>query len=113
MATTRGTSPVPSPCSVPGCDRPVKARGLCNGHYQRWLKEGDVLADVPLGELKTRREPAQCSVPGCDRPVRARGLCNGHYQRLMTHEDVQADRPLGGGAAGPRPECSVSGWHRS
>lgn len=27
-------------CSVEGCDRPVKARGLCNRHYKRWLAQG-------------------------------------------------------------------------
>src|SRR5690606_5338709 len=25
----------PSTCSVPGCDRPVRGRGLCRGHYYR------------------------------------------------------------------------------
>lgn len=31
-------------CVVAECDRPVlvKSRGLCSGHYQRWLKRGTV-----------------------------------------------------------------------
>lgn len=29
-------------CTVPDCCRPHKARGLCNLHYQRVRKHGDV-----------------------------------------------------------------------
>jgi hypothetical protein len=25
----------PSPCSVAGCDKPVRGRGLCRSHYDR------------------------------------------------------------------------------
>lgn len=28
-------------CSLPRCDHPVKARGLCNRHYLAWKKYGD------------------------------------------------------------------------
>ena len=27
-------------CSVPGCDRPAKCRGICNTHYQRLRRTG-------------------------------------------------------------------------
>ncbi len=32
-------------CAVAGCERPVhvESRGLCNAHYQRWLRHGDPL----------------------------------------------------------------------
>ena len=30
-------------CSIDGCNRPIKARGLCNGHYKRQVKHGDPL----------------------------------------------------------------------
>ena len=28
-------------CSVDGCPKPVKARGWCNSHYQRWRLKGE------------------------------------------------------------------------
>lgn len=28
-------------CNVNGCDRPIKARGLCAMHYPRWRRTGD------------------------------------------------------------------------
>jgi HNH endonuclease len=31
-------------CSIPGCGRPVRARGWCNKHWFRWYKKGDPLA---------------------------------------------------------------------
>lgn len=35
-------------CSVPICTRPAHIRGLCDPHYLRLRRHGDVLADVPL-----------------------------------------------------------------
>ena len=32
-----------SVCTVPDCDRPVKARGWCQKHYERWRRFGDPL----------------------------------------------------------------------
>lgn len=28
-------------CTVEGCDRPMRARGWCTRHYQRWQRHGD------------------------------------------------------------------------
>lgn len=42
-----------SPCSIDGCDRPVRARGWCAMHYLRWITKGD----VGCAEPKTRRTP--------------------------------------------------------
>lgn len=35
------------PCSVEGCDRVVKARGMCSKHYQRLCRGADVTAILP------------------------------------------------------------------
>jgi hypothetical protein len=56
-------------CEIGGCDRPVRHRGLCNGHYLRWNK----LDRPELAEFKAelgppqmgRRELDSCTVPGC------------------------------------------------
>lgn len=28
-------------CSFPGCNKPIRTRGWCSSHYQRWLRSGD------------------------------------------------------------------------
>jgi len=36
------------PCIVLGCDRLSVAKGLCDGHYQRWRKGGKFRPEIPL-----------------------------------------------------------------
>jgi hypothetical protein len=36
------------PCSSKGCDKPSRSLNYCRGHYQRFIKYGDTLADKPL-----------------------------------------------------------------
>jgi hypothetical protein len=59
-------------CSQERCGRPVKARGLCNAHYQ----------------VERRGSLGECSVDGCPKPVQARALCGMHYRRLVVEGDV-------------------------
>jgi hypothetical protein len=66
-------------CSIPGCGHPPLTRGWCNGHYRRWLRTGDVQADVPLKETQSRE--GHCEGPECDRPIYALRLCKGHYEQ--------------------------------
>ena len=37
-----------SPCSVEGCERPIKGRQLCDAHRARLIQYGDVRADDPI-----------------------------------------------------------------
>ncbi len=75
-------------CTVTGCDRPHRARGLCTTHYARVYRYGwpDPLTppppppDVP---------PLPCHANGCDRHAVARTLdfgplCGLHRQRVLT-----------------------------
>lgn len=49
-----------STCSVAGCERQRRGRGLCSGHYQRLVKHGDVDASRPLIQKQHRFD---CPVP--------------------------------------------------
>ena len=76
IATVVGT------CAAADCDRPVKARGLCNAHYKRWRLT--VGSDEVHRHVRT---DGTCSVDGCDRPHEARGFCELHYRRWRAHGD--------------------------
>ena len=77
-------------CAVAGCERQAVSRGWCHGHYQRWARIGDVLADRPLG----RQVNGRCSAPECERDAIARQLCRTHYRRLLTTGDAKPDVPV-------------------
>lgn len=62
-------------CTIPGCDRPYRARGWCATHYARWAKGRDPLAEP------VRWKGISCSEDGCERPVKGRGKCSLHWQR--------------------------------
>lgn len=78
----------PRSCAVDGCDRDVKTRGWCHGHYQRWYRHGDVRADIPL------RAAGPCEIPSCGRQRYARGLCATHYKRMLATGDARAEEPI-------------------
>ena len=77
-------------CSIESCDRNAYARELCQPHYKRLRRHGDVFADLPIGRVQR-----VCSVAICSQPADGRGLCHGHYQRWQRTGDAQEDVPLG------------------
>jgi hypothetical protein len=88
-------------CSIPDCDRPVKCRALCAGHYSRLLRKGT----TGSAELWDRqRKP--CVIDGCDRLARAYSLCTGHRSRAG-RGDLRPDVPLG-----VRAPLTYSGVHQ-
>jgi len=66
-------------CSVEGCTRPYRTKGMCGLHYER-MRSG-----CPLSTPVHRRDPKKvCNVEGCDTLVGrwgARGMCRSHYRR--------------------------------
>ncbi len=57
-------------CTVAGCKRAYRAKGLCFFHYKKWRR----------GELEKR--PARydtCAKPECKKKVVGHGLCQEHY----------------------------------
>jgi len=84
-------------CSVPGCNRPHHARGLCQKHYDEFRKK-DRRARR-LARAGGGNRVRVCSVPGCNRPHHARGYCKLHYARFTKTGRAVPDAP----AAPPDP----------
>jgi hypothetical protein len=58
-------------CSVQGCKRAYRAKGLCFFHYKKWRRS----------ELEgSPRRWVACSKPDCKKKVSAHGLCEEHFQ---------------------------------
>lgn len=70
-------------CSVEGCDKPYKTRGLCNKHYGRFYRTGN-----PLGVEGMPPKPVlSCKVEGCTNKYRCSGYCGMHYNRFRANGD--------------------------
>lgn len=66
-------------CHLDGCDRPLKASGLCASHHERRRVHGEDFDRSPI--KKRKASIATCQVDGCSRSAYARGLCQGHHDR--------------------------------
>lgn len=62
-------------CSIPGCEKPVEARGWCNKHYWRWRRNGDPLA-------------GRASVASATETMA--GEARGYYERIVLNHDIDA-----------------------
>lgn len=79
-------------CSIPGCEKPIKGRGWCNAHLQRWYRHGSPDAEAPLRQ----RVPPVCGVLGCGKRNFVGGYCKGHYKRLRKYGNPLAGRTPNG-----------------
>lgn len=81
------------PCEVAGCNgvTGVKgtARGLCDKHYTRFMKFGDV--SVSLVDRENKAEI--CSVDGCAKPRVSKGYCVAHWSKFNKYGDPQHVHP--------------------
>jgi integrase len=91
------------PCRVEDCPRSARGKGLCPGHYLRWVEEGrgDLDAFAVSTDIRWRRQRpnAVCRVDACGYGVAAIGLCQLHFQRW--HRGGRAE--LAGWLADPPP----------
>jgi hypothetical protein len=96
-AKTRKKAPAPKgggkkTCSVTGCKRAYRAKGLCFFHYRKWRR----------GELEGRPERYKtCSKPDCKKKVVAHGLCQEHYDAWKKAR--LSAKLAGAAAAAPAP----------
>ncbi len=68
-------------CSVEGCGRDSRAKGMCKLHYERVHK------GIPLtGRPKIIK---RCSVEGCKNPFHSKGFCAVHYARWVKHGSTE------------------------
>ena len=78
-------------CLVDGCERPRRAKGWCEMHWQRWRATGDP------GPVEAKRvssyDGQACAVEGCEAEAVSGGLCNAHYLRFRKHGDPLAGKP--------------------
>jgi hypothetical protein len=57
-------------CTVQGCKRAYRAKGLCFFHYKKWRR----------GELEQRSPRyVTCAKPDCKKKVVGHGLCQEHF----------------------------------
>lgn len=91
-------------CKHGGCDKRIKALGLCSFHYYR-LKAGASL-DAPKWFA---RGPLECSIEECVEDAIARKLCQVHYRRLMSGRDMGAPivKQKPNGVPESTLECSI------
>lgn len=72
-------------CLVEGCDRVAHTAGLCQGHYDRRRRYGD----VGPAEFRPITPGRRCSISACARKHYAHGYCRSHYARWRAHGTVE------------------------
>lgn len=69
-------------CRVAGCDRALRSRGLCVGHFLRWRRQGrpDLaqFGSTTSPGLLGRAPLRPCIAPGCRFARHSHGLCDRH-----------------------------------
>ena len=59
-------------CKIEGCQRPLRAKGYCRVHYQKWRR----------GEYGHNRYKT-CTAEGCRKPRFQKSYCEEHYNGLF------------------------------
>lgn len=83
-------------CRVGSCPTAISAtaKGLCQGHYQRWKAAGRPEIEGWAAEedvrLRRRRTVPACHVDGCNRAAKGHALCHRHLEAW--YRDGRADQ---------------------
>ncbi|WP_218018239.1 tyrosine-type recombinase/integrase [Nocardia shimofusensis] len=85
-------------CRIPSCGIALSfaSRRLCQGHYQRWKKDGSPEIEQWVGgedlATRARRIVPDCLIGQCNRAAKSKGLCHRHAETWMRHgsPDLQA-----------------------
>lgn len=90
-----------SKCSVDGCEKKLKASGLCGMHHERVRRNGTTVA-----KKTWRPGDTECLHSGCSQVTRggALGYCRKHYLRVKKHGSSEVVMTQ----FGPLNQCS--GW---
>lgn len=72
-------------CSVPGCTRERKTKGLCSAHYQKSWRGEDLSKPLKFRPLKGAPRRT-CSEANCSRIVHAHNKCKKHYYGVQRHK---------------------------
>jgi len=67
-------------CKIDGCDKIHFGKDLCQMHYTRLVRYGDV--------NRQRKPKEECSVDSCCAVARSKGLCQKHYMRTRNNGSV-------------------------
>jgi hypothetical protein len=78
MPLYESTSMTKNTCTLEGCAKLVRTRGLCVNHYHKARRDGTI-------EVKSVRPG--CLVGGCSDFHYAKGYCETHYAALRNHGD--------------------------
>jgi hypothetical protein len=82
-------------CEVPGCDDPVKSRGLCPRHLKRMERHGSVDAGRPDGWGAKRKHPMYEAWNSMRRGSRLSGGCDPRWDDFWAFLDDMGERPEG------------------
>lgn len=88
-------------CRVEGCTRKIAHKswgrnkvGLCDAHYQRLKRTGNVQAHIPIIEkhrgcnLNSNGLRKKCKLTDCHRPASSRGFCHMHWKRIKRNDGI-------------------------
>ena len=62
-------------CSVNGCGRNARCKGLCFRHYQQIRLRGNIKSINPMFIN------GMCNILGCGKKAHAKGMCQAHYKQ--------------------------------